>query len=73
MSEKLEKFQRLAEKRVNEALKRIRLVGNLANKNNYEYTDKHAKKIVDALEAEIRVLKSKFKDEEGEGGTFSFS
>ncbi len=73
MSEKLEKFERLAERRVNEAMKKIRLIGNLANRNNYEYTEKHAKKIIDALEAELRTLKSRFKDEDGECGTFTFS
>lgn len=73
MSEKMKSFERLAERRVNEAMKKMRLIGNLANKRNYEYTDKHAKKIVDALEAELRILKAKFRDEECEGGLFSFS
>lgn len=73
MSDKKENFERLAERRVNEAIKKIRLIGNLANKANYEYTPKHAKKIVDVLEAELRTLKLKFKDEESEGGVFSFS
>jgi hypothetical protein len=72
MSEKMGNFERLAERRVNDAIKKLRLIGNLANRRNYEYTDKHAKKIVDVLEAELRILKAKFREEECEGGLFSF-
>jgi uncharacterized protein YeeX (DUF496 family) len=67
MNEKLEKFERLAEKRVNEGLKKIRLIGNLSNKNNYDYTEEHVKQIIDALENEMRVLKNRFKDEISSG------
>lgn len=71
--EKTEKFERLAERRVNEAIKKLRLVSNLANKRNYSYSEDHAKKIVDVLESEFRMLKLKFKDESGpEGIKFSF-
>lgn len=73
MEEKLEKFERLAEKRVTEAIKKIRLVGNLANKNNYEYTEEHVKQITDALESEMRTLKNRFRDESlSETSNFEF-
>ena len=73
MSEKRDKFERLAEKRVTEAIKKIRLVGNLSNKNNYDYTEAHAKQIIDTLDNEIKILKNKFKDEkEITDTTFSF-
>jgi hypothetical protein len=73
MSEKLEKFERLAEKRVTEAIKKMRLIGNLANKHNYEYTDEHVKQIIDALEDELRLLKRRFKEEKNnEIQAFSF-
>ena len=62
--QKLEKFEALGEKRVIEAIKKIRLIGNLANKNNYEYTDKHIKEIIVTLENEIQTLKNKFKKED---------
>ncbi|WP_283154141.1 hypothetical protein [Guptibacillus hwajinpoensis] len=64
MGGKAENFNRLAEKRVTESIKKIRLVGNLANKNNYEYNEKQVKQIINALENEIRILKNKFKEEE---------
>lgn len=55
------KFVELAEARVEKALKTIRLIGNLANKNNYEYEEADFNKIFAALEAEIRDLKMKLK------------
>lgn len=73
MNEKRDKFERLAEKRVTETIKRIRLVGNLSNKNNYDYTEAHAKQIIDTLENEIKLLKNKFKDEQDQSDSnFSF-
>lgn len=64
-NDKAERFRRLAERRVNEALKKLRLVANLANKRNYSYTEEQAKLITDAIEAEFRHLKTKFRDEAG--------
>jgi len=73
MEKKLESFERLAEKRVTEALKKLRLVGNLANKRNYRYTGEHARQIMDALETELKRLKALFKDEaRQDAGSFSF-
>lgn len=66
MDDKMEKFERLAEKRMTEAIKKIRLVSNLANRNNYNYTDEHVKKIVKTLEEELTMLKNKFKQETDE-------
>ncbi|EOP74187.1 hypothetical protein [Bacillus cereus] len=59
-NEKLNKFEQLAEKRVSEVLKKMQLIGNLANRNNYDYTDKHVKQIIETLENELKMLKSKF-------------
>jgi hypothetical protein len=55
-----EKFVELAEKRVNRAIKDIRLIGNLSNKTNYIYTPKDAEKIISALEKEVKVLRTRF-------------
>ncbi|MFY0145081.1 hypothetical protein [Bacillus cytotoxicus] len=70
---KREKFEELGEKRVNEAIKKIRLIGNLANRNNYDYTDKHVKEIISALEVEIQMLKNKFKKDPDPEISFKFS
>lgn len=53
-------FKRLANSRVNKAIGMIKLVSNLSNKSHYEYSDHEVKKIVQALESEIRNLKTKF-------------
>lgn len=67
--EKMMKFERIAEKRVTDVLKKMQLIGNLANKNNYEYTDKHVKQIIDSLENELKSLKNKFAEESSEKTT----
>lgn len=54
------KFVDLANKRVNKAIKDIQLVANLSNRQNYEYTDDQAKKIVKALQQELDALRQSF-------------
>ncbi len=62
-SDKASRFERLAQRRVTEVLRKMRLIGNLANKRNYTYTDEHVKQIIDALESELRQVKAKFRNE----------
>lgn len=59
-NKKSEKFKELATRRVRRVIKDIRLVGNLANRNNYRYTDDQVHKIIRALNAEIRALRQRF-------------
>jgi hypothetical protein len=61
--DKASRFERLAERRVTEALRKMRLIGNLSNKRNYTYDDEHVKQIIDALESELRQVKAKFRHE----------
>jgi hypothetical protein len=56
------KFVELAEKRVCKAIKDIRLIGNLSNKSNYSYTDEDVRKIIRALDIEIKKLKHRFEN-----------
>ncbi len=56
---KREKFVQLAEKRTVNAIKAIRVVGKLANRSAYEYTDADVKKIVKTLNDELEALKSR--------------
>lgn len=69
--DKSTKFVELANKRVNRALKDIQLIGNLANRQNYEFTDDQAKKILKALQQEIDYLKQSFLST-GESGKSEF-
>lgn len=61
--EKSSRFERLAERRVTETLKKMRLVGNLANRHNYSYTEEQVKQILEALEGELRQVKARFRQE----------
>lgn len=67
-----ERFLSLANSRVSAAIHQIRLVGNLANKKNYEYEQDEATKIVRALQRELDEIKGKFKGvEKNESKIFS--
>lgn len=53
-------FRRLAAQRTNAVLERIRILGNCANSQLYEYTEEDVKKIFAAIERELRTVKAKF-------------
>lgn len=54
------KFVQLASKRVSKALNDIRLIGNLSNRSNYDYSDEDVAKIFKALSEEISACRKKF-------------
>ena len=60
MRDKRSRFVELGEARVTKATQMLRLIGNLANSNNYEYSAEDAQKICTALDAEMKLLKAKF-------------
>ncbi len=60
-SEKEANFRRLAKLRTNRALEEIRKIGNLANRNNYEYSDEMVEKIFSHLEEALADTKALFK------------
>lgn len=73
-AEDREKFVRLANKRVANAIKCIRLIGNLSNRSNYDYTDEDIQKIFRALQQEFSVCKKKFEiAQKKQGGAASFN
>lgn len=57
-----ERFKRLAEARVNRALNDIRLIGNLSNRNNYEFTGEEVDKIFRVLDTELKHARARFID-----------
>lgn len=58
---KRQKFVRLAEKRANEILERIRILSHCSNRSQYEYDEKQISKIFSAIETELKTCKAKFK------------
>ncbi|HDL00965.1 MAG TPA: hypothetical protein ENH23_01870, partial [candidate division Zixibacteria bacterium] len=65
------KFIELAEKRVNRALKAIKLIGNLSNRSNYSYSNTDTDKIHKALKKGLDEMKARF-DSKGASADESF-
>jgi len=57
---KRDRFRRLGMARGNRVLRDIELLGNLSNKNNYEYSPEQVRVIFSAIEEEIRIAKQRF-------------
>lgn len=60
METRKEKFIRLATYRTNLVLEKLRILGNLSNKTNYDYTDEEVNKIFAAIDSQLRVAKARF-------------
>lgn len=60
------KFVELANMRVARAIKDLRLIGNLSNRRNYDYSDVESKRIVKTLEVELEDLKAKFRGKQND-------
>jgi hypothetical protein len=58
-AEKREKFVNLAENRTRNAIKAIRVIGKLGNKNAYQFDDSDVQKIIRALSKELDALKAR--------------
>lgn len=58
--DKRERFVDLGEARVRKASQMLRLIGNLSNTSNYEYSQEDAQKILSALDHEMKMLRAKF-------------
>lgn len=56
---KREKFVELAENRTRNAIRAIRIIAKLGNKNAYDYTDADVKRIASALNKEVEALKAR--------------
>ena len=65
MESKRDKFVRLTENRMNNILKGIELMGNLANCNNYEYTQDDLNKIIKTLKSAVSELEHKYNTSSG--------
>lgn len=63
---KEQRFQRLATKRTQAALQKIRLLGNLTS-SSYGYTPEQAAKIIGALREAVGTVEAKFSRVRGTG------
>lgn len=55
-----DRFRRLATARTNEVLKRLKILGNCANRQLYSYTEKDIEKIFSAIDRRLRETRAKF-------------
>ena len=66
-----ERFKRVASRRVQELLDKLRLLGNCSNGAVYSYSQEDKKKIFSAIEGELRRVKALFDRPRGENNGFN--
>lgn len=71
-NDKRNKFIRLANKRVNKAIRALQMIQNLSNARNYDFNDEQANKIIKALQSEMNNIRKSFRND-GKGETNNFS
>lgn len=64
-SRKREKFRELAEKRTNRALDAISKIGNLSNRQSYEWEDGEVRKVIKALKEAVSEVENRFASPKG--------
>ena len=57
-----ERFRRLAAARTSAVLKKLKVLGNCANKSAYEYSPEEVRKVFSAIESKLKETKAKFLD-----------
>jgi len=58
--EKRDRFKKLATKRTNEVLYRLKVLSNCSNKQLYEYDEQDIDKIFSEIEKRVKAAKAKF-------------
>jgi len=61
-----ERFKRVAEARTNAVLEKLRILGNLSNRQMYSYSEKDIKKIFSVINKQVREVRAKFDSQEQE-------
>lgn len=60
---KNERFRRLAESRGNRLIREISLLGNLANRKNYSYTEQEVEQLFEPIQRELNEVRALFDNE----------
>jgi hypothetical protein len=55
-----DRFRRLAESRGDRLIREISLLGNLANRKNYEYTPEEVRQLFEPIERELQEVRALF-------------
>ncbi len=72
METKNERFRRIAAARGNRLIRELVLLGNLANRKNYEYSDEEVDMLFAPIEAELREARAKFGSPSGSSRKVGF-
>lgn len=67
-ADKRERFRALAEARTNKAIEAITRIGNLSNRQIYEFEESEIRKIVRALKDAVSSVEARFASPRGRGG-----
>jgi hypothetical protein len=65
---KHQRFRGLAESRTNKAIEAIIRIGNLSNRQIYDFEDQEVRKIVRALKEAVSLVESRFESPRGKTG-----
>ena len=57
---KRDRFRRLAQRRTNQVIKRLRILGNCADKGRYEYAKEDMERIFVAIDRRLNKTKARF-------------
>jgi len=60
MDRRKDNFKRLAVSRTNEVLRRLKILGNCANRSHYDYTEEEVGRIFSEIDKRVRETKAKF-------------
>jgi hypothetical protein len=58
--EKKERFKRLATKRTNNVLQKLKVLGNCSNRQIYDYSEEQVDAMFSVIEKKLKEVKSKF-------------
>lgn len=71
--QKIDRFKRIASKRMANIIKSIRSLSNCSNTNNYQYNEEDVNKMTRALREEVKVMETLFrKNLSNKKDTFNF-
>lgn len=60
MDRRRDNFKRLAASRTNEVLRRLKILGNCANRSHYDYTEEEVARIFSEIDKRARQARAKF-------------
>lgn len=74
MNLRRDRFEKVAAKRVQDILKKLSLLGNCSNRNNYEYNEEDIKLMFKSMNAQLKKTEMKFQNnlEKSDKSNFKF-